>query len=110
MPSVHAPDSLGMLSCDGSEICMRLTLAGVLSLVVCWAAAISAFGNESPQTGPETEKRFPPIKVPSGLTATLFACDPLVAYPSAVALGPRPGSLLVAVDYLSGLGETIVRR
>src|SRR5262249_20114997 len=50
------------------------------------------------------------LKVPLGLKATLFACDPLIAYPSAVAPGPRPGSLLVAVDYMTGLGTEIVRR
>src|SRR5437868_2249781 len=63
-----------------------------------------------PKIGPETEKRFPPLKVPPGFKATLFACDPLVEYPSAIALGPRPGSLFVAADYLTGLGTEIVRR
>jgi putative membrane-bound dehydrogenase-like protein len=48
--------------------------------------------------------------VPEGFRATLFACDPLVEYPSAVALGPRPGTLLVAADYMTGLGAEIVRR
>jgi putative membrane-bound dehydrogenase-like protein len=62
------------------------------------------------QTGPATEKRFPPLKVPPGFTATLFACDPLVEYPSAITIGPRPGSLFVAADYLTGLGTTITRR
>src|SRR5581483_187959 len=61
-------------------------------------------------TGPATEKRFPPLKVPAGFKATLFACDPLVEYPSAIALGPRPGTLLVAHDYMTGLGTEIVRR
>ena len=89
---------------------MKLTFVGVLGLVACWAALLSALGSEPPQTGPDTEKRFPRLKVPSGLKATLFACDPLIAYPSAVALGPRPGSILVAMDYLTGLGEEIVRR
>jgi len=89
---------------------MKSTFVGLLGLAACWAALLSARGDEPPRTGPETEKRFPRLKVPSGLKATLFACDPLVAYPSAVALGPRPGSILVAVDYLTGLGEEIVRR
>src|SRR5438045_9772486 len=62
------------------------------------------------RTGPPTEKRFPPLKLPPGFKATLFACDPLVEYPSAVALGPRPGSVFVAADYLTGLGTEIVRR
>src|SRR2546426_11146274 len=30
------------------------------------------------------------------LKATLFACDPVIEYPSAIALGPRPGTLFVA--------------
>ncbi len=67
-------------------------------------------GDEAPRTGPETEKRFPPLRVPAGFKATLFACDPLVEYPSAVALGPRPGSIFVAADYMTGLGTEIVRR
>jgi putative membrane-bound dehydrogenase-like protein len=62
------------------------------------------------QTGPSTEKRFPPLKKPPGFTAKLFACDPLIEYPSAIALGPRPGSLFVATDYLTGLGTAITRR
>src|ERR671932_500298 len=59
--------------------------------------------------GPPREKRFPPLRVPAGFKATLFACDPLIEYPSAIALGPRPGSLFVAVDYLTGLGTGIER-
>jgi putative heme-binding domain-containing protein len=63
----------------------------------------------------ESQKRFPthlfpPLRVPPGFTATLFACDPLVEYPSAAALGPRPGTLFVAHDYMTGLGTEIVRR
>lgn len=65
---------------------------------------------DQPQTGPETEKRFPPLVVPAGFKATLFACDPLVEYPSVIALGPRPKSLFVAHDYVTGLGIDIVRR
>src|SRR3954469_17423423 len=65
---------------------------------------------EAPQTGPETEKRFPPLKVPPGFKATLFACDPLIEYPSAISAGPRPGAIFVAVDYMTGLGTEIVRR
>ena len=45
-----------------------------------------------PKTGPETEKRFPPLQVPAGFKATLFACDPLIEYPSVIARGPRPGT------------------
>lgn len=62
------------------------------------------------QTGPGTEGRFPPLRVPTGFRATLFACDPLIEYPSAIALGPRPGTVFVAVDYMTGLGTEIVRR
>src|SRR5438045_4922408 len=62
------------------------------------------------RTGPPTEKRFPPLKLPPGFKATLFACDPLVEYPSAVARGPRPGSIFVAIDYMTGLGTEIIRR
>ncbi|HYV33055.1 MAG TPA: hypothetical protein VEO53_18350, partial [Candidatus Binatia bacterium] len=62
------------------------------------------------RTGPETEKRFPPLKVPPQFKATLFACDPLIEYPSVLALGPRPNSLFLAHDYMTGLGEKIVRR
>jgi putative membrane-bound dehydrogenase-like protein len=64
---------------------------------------------DPPVFGPATENRFPPLRTPTGFQATLFACDPLVEYPSAIALGPRPGSVFVAVDYLSGLGPEIVR-
>ncbi|HEV3022581.1 MAG TPA: PVC-type heme-binding CxxCH protein, partial [Pirellulales bacterium] len=48
--------------------------------------------------------------MPEGFKATLFACDPLVEYPSAVALGPRPASLFVSADYMTGMGTEIVRR
>src|SRR5262245_41717079 len=86
---------------------MNSTWARLMGVVVWWVGSLTALGSEPPRTGPETEARFPPLKVPAGLKATLFACDPLVAYPSAIALGPRPGSILVAVDYLCGLGEKI---
>jgi putative membrane-bound dehydrogenase-like protein len=89
---------------------MMSTIARVLGLVVWCVAACSAMGSEPPRTGPETEKRFPRLKIPPSLKVTLFASDPVIAYPSAVALGPRARSILVAVDYLSGLGEEIVRR
>src|SRR5687767_15719968 len=66
--------------------------------------------NEPPATGPQTESRFPPLQVPPGFKATLFACDPLIEYPSVIAAGPRPGAVFVAVDYMTGLGTEIVRR
>src|SRR5262245_12834939 len=65
---------------------------------------------QPPQTGPQTENRFPPPKVPAGFKATLFACDPLIEYPSVICAGPRPGALFVAIDYVTGLGVEIVRR
>lgn len=65
---------------------------------------------QASETGPATEKRFPPLRVPAGFKATLFACDPLIEYPSVIALGPRPRTVLVAHDYLTGLGIDIVRR
>src|SRR5262245_47810839 len=77
-----------------------IALAGVLGLA----------GERAPRTGPATEKRFPPLKVPAGFKATLFACDPLIEYPSVIALGPRQRSLFVAADYVTGLGVEIVRR
>src|SRR5262249_2939683 len=73
-------------------------------------AAIAGAADEPAATGPQTEKRFPPLQVPDAFKATLFACDPLIEYPSAIALGPRPGSLFVATDYLTGLGSQIDRR
>src|SRR5205085_10573100 len=82
-------------------------------LIACGLAALAGVpsaGAEPAKTGPETEKRFPPLKVPAGFKATLFACDPLVEYPSVIARGPRPGTLFVAADYMTGLGTDIVRR
>lgn len=73
-------------------------------------AALSTAAQNKPATGPQTEKRFPPLQVPAGFKATLFACDPLIEYPSAITAGPRPNSLFVAVDYMTGLGTEIVRR
>lgn len=75
-----------------------------LLLLFCLLTLIEA------PTGPQTEKRFPPLKLPEGFRATLFACDPLIEYPSVISLGPRTGSLFVAVDYMTGLGTDIVRR
>ena len=71
---------------------------------------LSAHSAERPPTGPETEKRFPPLQVPEGFQATLFACDPFIEYPSVIALGPHLGSVFLAHDYMTGLGTEIVRR
>ncbi len=66
-------------------------------------------GQEPMPSGPASEARFPPLVVPAGFKATLFACDPFIEYPSVIALGPRPGRLYVAIDYVSGLGSEFVR-
>src|SRR5262247_3612799 len=68
-----------------------------------------ASAQEPGRTGPETEKRFPPLQVPPQFKATLFACDPLIEYPSVLSLGPRSNSIFLAHDYMTGLGEKIVR-
>ena len=86
---------------------MRVCLC--ITLIYLSMAGVSRAENES-QVGPATEKRFPPLKVPAGFEATLFACDPLVEYPSVIALGPREHTLFVAHDYVTGLGVEIVRR
>ena len=71
----------------------------------------SGGADEKPtEVGPATEKRFPPLVVPDGFSSTLFACDPLVECPSVISIGPRRGMLLVAHDYVTGLGVKIVRR
>src|SRR5579863_1091519 len=87
-------------------------LSALSACAMTWSTAIAADPPQQgpPATGPATEKRFPPLNLPAGFRATLFACDPLIEYPSAIALGPRPGSLFVAVDYMTGLGTEIIRR
>src|SRR5437763_1147856 len=91
---------------------MKSTVLRVLLLAVSLPALLAAGpgADQPPITGPKTEKRFPPLKVPAGFKATLFACDPLIEYPSVIAAGPRPGAIFVAVDYMTGLGTEIVRR
>jgi putative membrane-bound dehydrogenase-like protein len=79
-------------------------------IIACFAILVGMVGSEAPKTGPATEKRFPPLQMPKGFKATLFACDPLIEYPSVIAAGPGPRSLFVAVDYLTGLGTDIIRR
>src|SRR5678816_1335276 len=86
---------------------MKPTIAAAVAL---WAFVVTAAPQEPVRTGPETEKRFPPLKVPAPFKATLFACDPLIEYPSVLALGPRSNSIFLAHDYMTGLGEKIVRR
>jgi putative membrane-bound dehydrogenase-like protein len=80
-------------------------------LVLAFFAPFAAHypSEEPPRTGPQTEKRFPPLKLPRGFTSTLFACDPLIEYPSVIAAGPKANNLFVAIDYMTGLGEEIIR-
>jgi putative membrane-bound dehydrogenase-like protein len=79
---------------------------GLLACLCCLLFAVAA----DPPTSPETEKRFPPLKLPPGFKATLFACDPFIEYPSVIAAGPKANSLLVAIDYMTGLGTEIIKR
>src|SRR5207245_4140880 len=80
-----------------------------MCLICCACCFMAVFAGDTPKTGPATEKRFPPLKVPPGFKAKLFACDPLIEYPSVIAAGPRPGAIFVAVDYMTGLGFGINR-
>jgi hypothetical protein len=82
----------------------------VALVLVVWGWPAPRAAGDPPRSGPGSEKRFPPLKVPPGFKATLFACDPMVEYPSAIAAGPRSGAIFVAIDYVSGLGAEIVRR
>ena len=89
---------------------LRMIRYGVFSILlgVCWGPLSAQ--TETIQTGPVTENRFPPLQVPEGFRTTLFACDPLMEYPSTLARGPRLGTVFVAQDYLTGLGTEIVKR
>jgi putative membrane-bound dehydrogenase-like protein len=100
---------------------MRRTFLGTSRPAVCGYLLLAALtwsmnsgSGEPPQPptkhGRNAEKRFPPLLLPAGFKATLFACDPLIEYPSAIALGPHPRSLFVAIDYLTGLGTGLDRR
>src|SRR5262245_8393895 len=82
-----------------------ISITGFLVAAIAISAALLASQDTPPKTGPATEKRFPPLKVPPGFQATLFACDPLVEYPSVISIGPRPGAIFVAIDYMTGLGS-----
>src|SRR5688500_8153306 len=77
-------------------------LLGVLAAAL--TGVFLLHGQQPPNTGPATEKRFPPLKVPPGFKATLSACDPLIEYPSVIAIGPKPGAIFVAIDHMTGLG------
>lgn len=86
------------------------TRLGLLLGAICVLLSPQNSCQPAPPTGPAAEKRFPPLKLPEGFKATLFACDPFIEYPSAIAMGPRKGSIFVAVDYMTGLGTEIVRK
>lgn len=88
----------------------RIFVALVGVLVSVAVRPVPAQSDQPILTGPATEERFPPLVVPDGFKATLFACDPLIEYPSVIALGPRRGTLFLAHDYVTGLGIEIVRR
>jgi putative membrane-bound dehydrogenase-like protein len=91
--------------------CGRFVAVPLAAWTLLLVGVLTHSGDEpAPKTGPQTEKRFPLLRVPDGFKATLFACDPLIEYPSVIAIGPRPGTLFVAVDYMTGLGTEIVRR
>src|SRR5262245_12385605 len=92
------------------ECCPSLCMKTLLCISAVMLGARLAAAQEAMWTGPETERRFPPLKVPAKFRATLFACDPLIEYPSVLALGPRPNSVFLAHDYMTGLGEKIIRR
>ncbi len=66
---------------------MRRTRFRPVLLAACglFLLALPARPGGDPETGPQTEKRFPPLRVPAGFKATLFACDPLIEYPSVIA-------------------------
>src|SRR2546428_309407 len=87
-----------------------LRLLSMGAAIILFAHVLLLDDAEPPRTGPLAEKRFPPLKVPPGFKATLFACDPLIEFPSVIAAGPRPGAIFVAIDYVTGLGIDIVRR
>src|SRR5947208_722247 len=93
----------GWVSCarrfpETSAVTRRLFLA--IALLVL-ASAFAGRAGEGPRSGPATEKRFPPLKLPPGFQATLFACDPFIEYPSVIAAGPKANSLFVAIDYMT---------
>src|SRR6266480_3950258 len=75
----------------------------IASAVLSGLLALAFDGDHAPKIGPATEKRFPPLRVPAGFKATLFACDPMIEYPSVISIGPKPGAIFVAIDYMTGL-------
>src|SRR5262245_39363694 len=82
----------------------------ICTLLAVVFLALPLAGQQTPKTGPETEKRFPPLKVPQGFKATLFACDPLIEYPSVIAAGPKVNQIFQAQDYYAGQGNQTTRK
>src|SRR5262249_47739134 len=105
MPKRSRLDRLTGFPIRGPRWRLRCTSLIFLVSLVALAAA-----PEPARTGPQTEKRFPPLQVPPHFKATLFACDPLIEYPSVLAVGPHSNSIFLAHDYMTGLGEAIIRR
>ncbi len=104
--SLRAPDDcVGNRSLWNARRCL-ITLA----LTVVFLIGATTLAAEPMPGGKAAENRFPPLKLPQGFAATLYACDPFIEYPSVVAVGPWPGSLFVAIDYMTGLGTEIIRR
>jgi putative membrane-bound dehydrogenase-like protein len=92
---------------------MKYRLARAVAVLIICATLLAPQPSpaaDPTRTGPETEKRFPPLKLPPGFKATLFACDPLVEYPSVACAGAKAGSIFVAIDYVAGLGSPITRK
>jgi putative membrane-bound dehydrogenase-like protein len=89
---------------------LNVSRVAVVALLMLSAGPRDTSAQTEPTTGPITEKRFPKLQLPAGFQATLFACDPLIEYPSVIALGPKQGSMFVAQDYMSGLGYNSPRR
>src|SRR5258708_1549904 len=67
----------------GTSMPLRPMLVGICALTLLGVLLLPA--GEPPRTGPQTENRFPPLKMPTGFKATLFACDPFIEYPSVIA-------------------------
>jgi putative membrane-bound dehydrogenase-like protein len=86
---------------------LALRISTLIAVVIL---TLPLVGQQAPKTGPETEKRFPPLKVPAGFKATLFACDPLIEYPSVIAAGPKVNQIFQAQDYYAGLGNQTTRK
>src|ERR1700740_226076 len=83
---------------------MKTSILAIGTISVAVLAALMLMAGQPAKTGPAPEQRSPPLKVPPGFKATLFACDPLIEYPSVIAIGPKPGSLFVGIDNMTGLG------